>query len=105
MSEQQNRRKELEEQRQRGLEAQLFLEYLEREPYFKNLFAEIDGELTASMLGLDPFKTEKFTLAQCKRLALYEPLTRVQQDIELGQRATAEMELLDSGRSNEKGIL
>ncbi len=72
---------------ERGLNAKNFLQFIEREPYFKNLFKELDEEYTQEILGLKPFETEKFTLLQTKRLALYEPIDRAKMDIIVGENA------------------
>ena len=60
-----------QEEIQRGIEAQHFLQFIDREPYFRKLFEELDEEYTKEILGLKPFETEKVTLLQTKRLALY----------------------------------
>lgn len=74
----------------RGLEAQHFLQFIEREPYFKAVFQEMDDEYVKDILGLDPQSKEKFALIQTKRHALYEPLNRIRQDVEIGKRAETE---------------
>lgn len=103
--EQQDRRKQLEREIQRGLDAKLFLSYLEREPYFKKLFEELDDKYTKELLGLKPTQTEEFSVLQAKRISLYEPMNMVHQDILIGEKATAEIELFDQGQSSSEGIL
>ena len=92
---------QLEAAIERGLNAQHFLQFIDREPYFKMLFQEIDSSLINAMLGLDPNNKDAFTVLQSKRLALYEPINYVHRDIEVGKRAAEELE----GTQEQKGIL
>ncbi len=77
---------------ERGLNAKNFLQFIEREPYFKNLFKELDEEYTQEILGLKPADTEKFTLLQTKRLALYEPIDRAKMDVAVGENAKTNLD-------------
>ncbi len=97
----QERKQHLEATVTRGLEAQNFLQYMEREPYFKTLFNEIDNSYVSTILGLSPDKTGEFTMLQTKRMALYEPLSRAQYDVSAGQNAAEELE----SPEGEGGIL
>ena len=97
----QERKQHLEATVTRGLEAKYFLQYMEREPYFKTLFQEIDNSYVTSILGLAPDKLEDFRLLQTKRMALYEPLSRAQYDVSAGQIAADELE----NPEGEGGIL
>ena len=81
-----------EEEIQRGIEAQHFLQFIDREPYFRKLFEELDKEYTKEILGLKPADTEKFTLLQTKRLALYEPIDRAKMDVVVGENAKANLD-------------
>jgi hypothetical protein len=93
----QERKNHLEATVTRGLEAQNFLQFMDREPYFKTLFNEIDNSYVTSILGLAPDKLEEFRLLQTKRMALYEPLSRAQYDVSAGQMAAQELESPDEG--------
>ena len=97
----QERKNHLEATVTRGLEAQNFLQYMERETYFKTLFNEIDNSYVSTILGLAPDKTSEFTMLQTKRMALYEPLSRAQYDVSAGQNAANELE----SPEGEGGIL
>jgi hypothetical protein len=92
---------QLEKAIERGLEAEHFLQFIEREAYFKSLFQEIDQNLVNAIVGLDPHNTAAFTILQAKRMSLYEPINMVHRDIELGKRAQAEV--LSEGQ--KEGIL
>jgi len=77
---------------ERGLEAQHFLQFVDREPYFKMLFNELDQEYVTAMLGLQPHQTEEFRYLQTKRMALYEPINRAAMDVQIMQKANDELE-------------
>lgn len=94
-------KEQLEAAIERGLNAQHFLQFIDREPYFKMLFQEIDTALINALLGLDPKNTDSFTILQAKRQSLYEPISCVHRDIEIGKRASEEIE----GTAEQKGIL
>jgi len=82
----------LEAQRLRGIQAQQFLEYLKTEgKYFTMLFEELDGELNVAIGGLTPMDRDSFTVLQARRQSLYEPLRRIEVDIQIGQRAAEEL--------------
>lgn len=83
-----DRTQDLEQQRDRGIKAQQFLESIRREGYFEKLVAEIDAEITAVIAGLDPLNTAAFTVFQAQRQALYAPLARVEADINAGKHAS-----------------
>lgn len=76
----------------RGIEAQHFLQFIDKEPYFKMLFQELDDEYTKELLGLNPFETEKFSLLQAKRYALYEPIERAKMDVVVGENAKVNLD-------------
>ena len=92
---------QLEKAIERGLSAQHFLQFIEREPYFKMLFQEIDSALINAIVGLDPNNKNTFTVLQARRLSLYEPINCVHRDIEIGKRASQELD----GAEAQKGIL
>lgn len=102
----QDRRKQLEAQIARGIEAQHFLQFIEREPYFKAVFQEMDNDRVNSLLGLDPQNTQAFTVLQAQRANHYELIHRIHQDVHIGQLARAEMENLEAhGERIQEGIL
>ena len=51
-------REQFENSVRRGIEAQHFLQFIDREPYFKSLFVELDTEYVNAMLGLNPNQTD-----------------------------------------------
>lgn len=89
-----------QEQITRGIEAQHFLQFIEKEPYFKSLFSELDEEYTAEILGLKPNDTERFSLLQAKRFALYEPIERAKMDVVVGENAKVNLD-----KPQGKGII
>lgn len=95
-------RTQLENAVERGLNAEHFIQFIDRETYFKTLFQEIDQNLVNAIVGLDPHNTAAFTILQAKRMALYEPINMVHRDIELGRRAQAE---LIAPEGQKEGIL
>jgi hypothetical protein len=102
----QDRRKQLEAQITKGIEAQHFLQFIESEPYFKAVFQEIDNDTVTAILGLDPQNTQAFTVLQAKRANHYELIGRIHQDVHIGQLASAEMEDIDrNGERTQEGIL
>ena len=88
----QDRKKQLENMTARGLEAQHFVQFVEREGYFKGLIQEIDTEYVTAILGLAPKDTETFTFLQTKRMALFEPINRAFADIQAGHKAAEDLE-------------
>lgn len=101
-----DRRKQLEDQLTRGIEAQHFLQFIENEPYFKTVFQEIDNDYVKAILGLDPNNAAAFTVLQAKRANHYELIHRIHQDVHIGQLARAEMDDLDAnGERTQEGIL
>ena len=106
MEQPQDRRKQLEAQIARGLEAQHFLQFIENEPYFKEVFQELDNDRVKAILGLDPQNTQAFTVLQAQRANHYELIHRIHQDAHIGQLARKEMEELDAnGERTQEGIL
>jgi len=89
-------REQFENSVRRGIEAQHFLQFVEREPYFKSLFVELDTEYVNAMLGLNPNQTDEFRFLQTKRMALYEPINRARMDVAMGNKAQEELEKTDS---------
>ena len=51
-------REQFENSVRRGIEAQHFLQFIDREPYFKSMFVELDTEYVNAMLGLNPRERE-----------------------------------------------
>ncbi len=102
----QDRRHQLEAQIAKGIEAQHFLQFIEREPYFKTVFQEIDNDNVNTILGLDPQNTQAFTILQAKRANHYELIGRIQQDVHIGKLAQAELEAIErDGERTKEGIL
>jgi hypothetical protein len=87
-----SRKEQLEALIARGLEAQHFLQFIDKEAYFRTVFNELDGEYVNQIMGLDPAQLDAFRLLQTKRLALYEPMSRIAADVQLGQKASAEID-------------
>jgi len=85
----------LQEQVDRGNDADLFLRFIDEHKYFLNVLKEIEEELANSVLNLKPESKEQFTILQAQRMALLEPLKRIQGD----------KMLLDVSKEQPKGIL
>lgn len=85
----------LQEQVDRGNDADLFLRFIDEHKYFLNILKEIEEELANEVLNLKPESKEQFTILQAKRLALLEPLKRIQGD----------KMLLNMSKEQPKGIL
>lgn len=106
MSMETDRRKQLEVQITKGIEAQHFLQFIENEPYFKAVFQEIDNDTVKAILGLDPQNTQAFTVLQAKRTNHYEIFHRIAMDVQIGMLARKEIDDLDAnGERTQEGIL
>lgn len=91
----------LQQQADRGQEAQLFLKYIEDNPYFLSVMKELEEEYANKLLKLKPSETELFTIIQATREALYEPLKKIQGDKLFGEHSQNELE----GKNPKEGIL
>ena len=72
----------------RGQEAEAFMRFIgEGEKYFTALLAAMKDDLQREIMDLSPADTDRFTVLKAKVDCLYDPLTRVWSDIEIGKRA------------------
>jgi len=87
----------------KGEEAAAFVRFFdEGTQYFKGVMAALQEEIKDEIMGLAPNQTERFTILKARLEALYDPLRRIDQDVELGKTAYARM----TGTEDKKlGIL
>jgi len=87
----------------KGQEAEAFIRFFdEGTQYFKGVMAALQEEIKDEIMGLAPNQTERFTILKARLEALYDPLRRIDQDVELGKNAYARM----TGTEDKKlGIL
>lgn len=91
----------LQQQVDRGSEAEMFLRYLENDgKYFLQILKECEEELANDILRLSPHDIDEFATKQAQRLSLYEPLKRIQSDKAMGELALKQLE-----GNTPKGIL
>ena len=74
----------------KGQEAEAFIRFFdEGTQYFKGVMADCLKEISDEILSLNPTQTQDFTILSAERGALYRPLSRVRQDVEVGRAAWA----------------
>lgn len=83
------------------MQAQEFKTYLKENPYFLSIVNELQDENKQAILDLNPNNKDMFTFLQATRLGIGLPLSRVDQDIIMGNDASNRLE----GRPIEGGIL
>lgn len=72
----------------KGQEAEAFIRFFdEGQQYFKGVMDSIQQEIKDEIMGLSPHETEEFTILKARLEALYDPLRRVEQDIQVGKLA------------------
>ena len=76
----------------RGEEAEAFVRFFdEGTQYFKGVMADCQKQIVDEIMGLGPHQTQQFTVLKAQLDALYIPLRRVDQDVELGKISYARM--------------
>lgn len=76
----------------KGEEAEAFIRFFdEGTQYFKGVLADCQKQIIDEIMGLLPHQTEQFTVLKAQLDALYIPLRKVYQDVELGKMAYARM--------------
>ena len=76
----------------RGQEAEAFVRFFdEGTQYFKGVMADCQKIIVDEIMGLGPHQTKEFTILKAQLDALYIPLRKVYQDVELGKMAYARM--------------
>ena len=79
----------------KGEDAEAFIRFFdEGTQYFKGVLAGLQEEIRDEIMGLAPNQTERFTVLKAKLEALYDPLRRVEQDIEIGRNAWKRMNVI-----------
>ena len=79
----------------KGEEAEQFIRFFdEGTQYFKGVMADCQKQIVDEIMGLGPHQTEQFTILKAQLDALYIPLRKVYQDVELGKMAWKRMNVI-----------
>jgi hypothetical protein len=77
---------------QKGQEAESFIRSLEEgNKYFYGVLADINQEIMDSIVNLKPSQKDEFSFLKSQLECLYEPIRRIERDIEIGKQAWARM--------------
>jgi hypothetical protein len=93
---------ELQEQLERGKQAEDFLKYTQQNGYFTNLLERVKLEYARNILSLSPVQTDEFTDYQCRRTGVDDVMNAVRGDIFLGGEA---LKRLNGETEEPKGLL
>ena len=77
-----------EQLHQKGQEAEAFIKSLEEgNKYFYGVLADINQGIMDSIVDLKPSQKDEFSFLKSQLECLYEPIRRIQRDIEIGKQA------------------
>jgi hypothetical protein len=93
---------ELQEQLERGKQAEDFLKYTQEHPYFNGLLERVKLEYARSLLEADPFASEILLKRRVQMMAIDDVMEAIRGDIYLGGEA---LKRLNGETEEPKGLL